>query len=46
MYVAEQGEVELTIVDENDKVSIEKFTDANDAIAAYEFESVVNTVYV
>ncbi len=45
-YVKIQGFVELTIVDDNDKVREEKYTDANDAICAYEFESISNTVYV
>jgi hypothetical protein len=45
-YVKGQGFVELTIVDENDKVREEKFTNADEAIDAFEFESIDNTVYV
>jgi len=45
-YVKWAGFVELTIVDENDQVREEKFTDAEEAISAYEFESVSNTVFV
>ena len=46
LYVKDQGYVELTIVDEDDNVREERYTDANEAITAFEFESISNTVYV
>lgn len=45
-YIKFQGFVSLTIVDENDNVSEQKFTNAEEAICAYEFESISNTVYI